>query len=45
MLAVAKVRDDQGLVQDWLYAAGEDTALETGSIDLISFQFVCHEFP
>ena len=45
MLAVAKVRDAGGLVAEWRHAAAEDTALEAGSLDLISLQFVCHELP
>jgi ubiquinone/menaquinone biosynthesis C-methylase UbiE len=45
MLAVAKVRDADGLVAEWRHAAAEDTALQAGSLDLISLQFVCHELP
>ena len=45
MLAVAKVRDAGGLVAEWRHAAAEDTALQAGSLDLISLQFVCHELP
>ena len=45
MLAVAKVRDAAGLVSEWRHAAAESSGLESGSIDLISLQFVCHELP
>ena len=45
MLAVAKVRDSDRLVQEWRHAAAEQTGLEAASFDLISLQFVCHELP
>ena len=45
MLAVAKVRDVAGLVAEWRHAAAENSGLESGSIDVISLQFVCHELP
>ena len=45
MLSVARVRDLQGLVNDWRHAAAEDTGLATASVDLVSLQFVCHELP
>ena len=45
MLAVARVRDGQGLVDGWIHARAEDTGLPSGSIDLITLQFVCHELP
>ena len=45
MLAVARVRDGDGLVSEWRHAAAEATDLEAASIDLISLQFVCHELP
>ena len=45
MLAVARVRDQDGLVEQWRHAAAENTGLETGCCDLISLQFVCHELP
>ena len=45
MLAVARVRDQDGLVVEWRHAAAEDTALDAGSFDVISLQFVCHELP
>ena len=45
MLAVARVRDPDGLVDGWLHAAAEDTGLPPHSLDLISLQFVCHELP
>ena len=45
MLSVARVRDRPGLVQEWLHAAAESTGLESGSVDLVSLQFVCHELP
>ena len=45
MLAVARVRDREGLVDGWLHAAAENTGLADASFDLISLQFVCHELP
>ena len=45
MLSVARVRDPQGLVHDWRHAAAEATGLASGSVDLVSLQFVCHELP
>ena len=45
MLAVARVRDSEGIVDSWLHAAAENTGLEDCSVDLISLQFVCHELP
>ena len=45
MLSVARVRDPQGLVQEWRHAAAEATGLVSGSVDLVSLQFVCHELP
>ena len=45
MLAVARVRDQQGLVSQWRHGAAEDTGLDSMSLDLISLQFVCHELP
>lgn len=45
MLAVASVRDRDGVVDGWVHAAAENTGLEASSIDLISLQFVCHELP
>ena len=45
MLAVARVRDTENLVAEWRHAAAEDTGLASGSFDLISLQFICHELP
>ncbi|WP_115121221.1 class I SAM-dependent methyltransferase [Synechococcus sp. UW105] len=45
MLAVARVRDVDGVVAEWRHAAAEHTGLAAGCIDLISLQFVCHELP
>ena len=45
MLAVARVRDSRGLVAEWCHGAAESTGFESGSVDLISLQFVCHELP
>jgi len=45
MLAVARVRDSDGLVSEWRHGAAEATGLDAGSMDLISLQFVCHELP
>ena len=45
MLAVASVRDHEGLVDGWVHAAAENTGLAAASYDLISLQFVCHELP
>ena len=45
MLAVAKVRDGDSRIAAWHHAAAEATGLESGSYDLITLQFVCHELP
>ena len=45
MLAVAQVRDGNGLVSAWHHAAAEQTGLASASVDLITLQFVCHELP
>ena len=45
MLAVARVRDRDGLVESWCHCAAENTAFASGTVDLISLQFVCHELP
>ena len=45
MLAVARVRDPQGLVAEWRHGAAEHTGFDAGLFDLISLQFVCHELP
>jgi ubiquinone/menaquinone biosynthesis C-methylase UbiE len=45
MLAVARVRDGDGLVSAWHHAAAEATGLPDASFDLITLQFVCHELP
>lgn len=45
MLAVAQVRDREGLVREWRHAAAEESGLDAASVDLISLQFVCHELP
>ena len=45
MLAVARVRDRNGVVAEWRHGAAEHTGLSNGSVDLISLQFVCHELP
>ena len=45
MLAVARVRDVDGLVTEWRHGAAEDTGLPESSFDLVSLQFVCHELP
>ena len=45
MLAVARVRDGDGLVDEWRHGAAEQTGFDAGGFDLISLQFVCHELP
>ncbi|MFQ6537998.1 MULTISPECIES: class I SAM-dependent methyltransferase [Aphanothece] len=45
MLAVARVRDPEGLVCSWHHAAAEASGLPGASVDLITLQFVCHELP
>ncbi len=45
MLAVARVRDRNSLISEWLHAAAEHSALPSDQFNLISLQFVCHELP
>ena len=45
MLAVAKARDEQQEIAQWLHAKGEETGLADNSFDLVTLQFVIHELP
>ena len=45
MLAVAKVRDKQGEIAQWLHGKGEETGLPDNSFDVVTLQFVLHELP
>ena len=45
MLAVAKTRDVDGEISEWVHARGEDTGLPENSFDLVTLQFVTHELP
>lgn len=44
MLSIAKMRDEQGIIQ-WLHAKAEDSGLPEASFDLVTLQFVLHELP
>ncbi|BAZ49706.1 hypothetical protein NIES4103_23180 [Nostoc sp. NIES-4103] len=45
MLAVAKTRDVDHEISQWLHARAEDTGLPDNSFDLVTLQFVTHELP
>ena len=45
MLTVAKVRDKQGEITQWLHGKGEKTGFPNNSFDLVTLQFVVHELP
>lgn len=45
MLTVAKFRDPQGEVSQWLHAKAEETGLPDESFDLVTMQFILHELP
>lgn len=45
MLAVARERDVNHEIADWIHAQGEDTGLPESSYDLVTLQFVIHELP
>ncbi|MBH8566629.1 class I SAM-dependent methyltransferase [Nostoc sp. CENA67] len=45
MLAVAKTRDVNHEISEWLHARAEDTGLPDNSFDLVTLQFVTHELP
>lgn len=45
MLAVAKTRDVNHEISQWLHARAEDTGLPDNSFDLVTLQFVTHELP
>lgn len=45
MLAVAKMRDVDREITEWIHAKGEDTGLPDRSFDLVTLQFVTHELP
>lgn len=45
MLAVARTRDVNGEISQWLHAQAENTGLPDNSFDLVTLQFVTHELP
>jgi ubiquinone/menaquinone biosynthesis C-methylase UbiE len=45
MLSVAKVRDTQTEVSQWVHGKGESTGFADQSFDLITLQFLIHELP
>lgn len=45
MLSIAKLRDEDHKVSQWLHAKAEDTGLPDTSFDLVTLQFVVHELP
>lgn len=45
MLAVAKFRDSQHVIQNWVHAPAEQTGFASDAFDLITLQFVIHELP
>ena len=45
MLAVAKVRDEEEEIADWVHDKAEDTGFEDNSFDVVTLQFVIHELP
>lgn len=45
MLTVARHRDTNGEITQWLHANAEETGLPDCSIDLVTLQFVIHELP
>lgn len=45
MLAVAKTRDVNSEISEWLHARAENTGLPDKSFDLVTIQFVTHELP
>ncbi|MEM9274105.1 MAG: class I SAM-dependent methyltransferase [Cyanobacteria bacterium P01_F01_bin.143] len=45
MLAVAKKRDAQQEIKQWIHGKAEDTNFADNSFDLVTLQFVIHELP
>ena len=45
MLSVAKVRDEEAEIADWVHGKAEDTSFEDNSFDVVTLQFVIHELP
>ncbi|HEY9621479.1 MAG TPA: class I SAM-dependent methyltransferase [Crinalium sp.] len=45
MLTVAKQRDTNREISQWLHAKAEDTGLPDASFDLVTLQFLLHELP
>lgn len=45
MLTVARHRDTNGEIAQWLHANAEETKLPNCSFDLVTLQFVIHELP
>ncbi|WP_427159057.1 class I SAM-dependent methyltransferase [Aliinostoc sp. HNIBRCY26] len=45
MLAVARTRDVNSEIAEWIHARAEKTGLPDNSFDLVTLQFVTHELP
>jgi len=45
MLAIAKKRDTQQEIKQWVHSKAEDTNFADNSFDLVTLQFVVHELP
>ncbi len=45
MLAVAKMRDTNQEIKQWIHGLGENTKFADNSFDLVTLQFVLHELP
>lgn len=45
MLAVAKVRDTEEEIAQWVHGLAENTGFADNSFDLVTLQFVLHELP
>jgi ubiquinone/menaquinone biosynthesis C-methylase UbiE len=45
MLAVAKIRDKQREIAQWVHGMAEDTKFPDNSFDLVTIQFLLHELP
>ncbi len=45
MLTVARHRDINREISEWIHAQAEDTKLPDNSFDLVTLQFVTHELP
>jgi ubiquinone/menaquinone biosynthesis C-methylase UbiE len=45
MLAVAKIRDEQKEIKQWVHGLAENTHFADNSFDLVTIQFLLHELP